>query len=79
MVAALRAGKERQYRGVNSSGLLDLVAVCVLKARNLLAGEEGNLFFGKVVFYNDFYLVENIYAKFALGMKKRYSFLGVIG
>ena len=44
------------------------------KAHNLLAGDKGNSF-GKVVFYDSFYLVENSYAKCALGPMEKYSFL----
>ena len=74
IVAELRAVRGRQQRGGYSSGFLELVALCTVKPHNLLAGEEGNTF-GKFVLYDDFYLVENSYAKFVLGSKKRYPFI----
>ena len=53
------------------------MALCVVKAHNLLAGKEGNILV-KLFLIIIFYLVENSYAKFALGQKKIYSFLGEI-
>ena len=75
IVVALRAGRGRHQRVRNSSGFLGLVALCAVKAHNLLACEEGNILV-KLLLYNNFYLVENSYAKFSLGPKKRCSFLG---
>ena len=74
MVVALHAGRGRHQRGGKSSGFFELVALCAVKAHNLLAGEKGNSF-GKVFFNDNYYLVENSYTKCALGPMKRYSFL----
>ena len=43
MVTALRTGIGRQKRGGDSSGFLDLVALCAVKDHNLLACEEINI------------------------------------
>ena len=40
---ALRTVRVSQQRGGNSSGILDLVDLCAVKAHNLLTGEEGNI------------------------------------